>query len=143
MGMNQVHILYPMAAMMVLTCIVMALMLRERVAEMKERRIHPQKVASSSQMSATLQNTRAADNYKNLFEMPVFFHALCLAVLATETAGPGMVVAAWAYVGLRCVHSAIHLGYNKVMHRFYVFLASCVLLAGMWVAFIVDMAARH
>lgn len=143
MGMNQVHILYPMAAMMVLTCIVMGLMLRERVAEMKERRIHPQKVASSSQMSATLQNTRAADNYKNLFEMPVFFYALCLAVLATETAGPGMVGAAWAYVALRCVHSVIHVGYNKVMHRFYVFLASCLLLLGMWVTFIVDMASRH
>ncbi len=142
MGTNPIHILYPVAAMMVLTCIVMALMLRERVAEMKERRIHPQKVASSSQMSATLQNTRAADNYKNLFEMPVFFHALCLAVLATGMVGPGMVAAAWAYVALRCVHSFIHLGYNKVMHRFFVFLASCVLLLLMWAAFVVQLAQR-
>lgn len=140
--MNQATILYPVAAMMVLTVIVMGLMLRERIAEMKERRIHPQKVPSSSQMSATLQRTRAADNYKNLFEMPVLFYALCLALLATETVGAGIVAAAWAYVALRCVHSFIHIGYNKVMHRFWVFAASSTLLAFMWAAFVMQLVLR-
>ncbi len=137
--MNQIEVLYPVAAMMGLTCIVMVLMLRERIAEMKERRIHPQKVASSTQMSATLQNTRAADNYKNLFEMPVFFYALCMALLATERVGSGIVIAAWLYVALRCVHSFIHIGYNKVMHRFYVFAASTTVLLLMWAAFVVQL----
>ncbi len=39
---------------------------------------------------------------------------------------------AWAYVALRVVHSAIHCGYNRVMHRFYAFLASNLVLWALW-----------
>ena len=121
--------------MFLLVAVVMTLMLRERIAEMKSRRIHPQKVASSSQMSAVLQNTRAADNYKNLFEFPVFFYVLCVALLATQMVSAGFVWAAWAFVALRAWHSFIHLGYNRVMHRFQVFIVSSVLLLGTWLVF--------
>jgi hypothetical protein len=128
-------ILAPVFAMFVLTCVVTGLMLRERVAEMKERRLHPQSMPSSSHMAATLKNTRAADNYKNLFEMPVFFYVLCLALLVTRQVGLTMLVLAWAFVGLRVVHSFIHIGYNKVMHRFYVWALSHGVLAVMWLLF--------
>ena len=140
--MSSSAILYPIVAMLLLVAVVMALMLRERIGEMKTRRIHPQKVASSSQMSAVLQNTRAADNYKNLFEFPVFFYVLCLGLYATQLASPGFVWAAWAYVALRVVHSFIHVGYNKVMHRFQVFILSSVLLLAMWLAFAVQLAGK-
>ena len=133
--MSQTAILYPVVAMLLLVAVVMALMLQERIQEMKTRRIHPQKVASSSQMSAVLQNTRAADNYKNLFELPVFFYVLCLALLVTQMVSAGFVWAAWAFVALRVVHSVIHLGYNQVMHRFQVFILSSTLLLGMWLVF--------
>ena len=133
--MSQSAILYPIAAMLLLVAVVMALMLRERIAEMKSRRIHPQKVASSSQMSAVLQNTRASDNYKNLFELPVFFYVLCLALMATQLVSAGFVWAAWEFVALRVLHSFIHLGYNNVMHRFQVFMISSVLLIVMWAGF--------
>ena len=79
------EIFYPIAAMVVLVSVVMALMLRERIAEMTARRIHPNKVASSSQMGAVLQNTRGADNFRNLFEMPVLFYVLCVANSATHS----------------------------------------------------------
>jgi hypothetical protein len=140
--MNQIHILYPVAGMLMLVCIVTVLMLRERIAEMKDRRIHPQKVASSSQMSIVLHNTRAADNYKNLFEMPVLFYVLCLALFATQMVSPLFVTSAWVYVLLRCVHSFIHMGYNKVMHRFTVFAISVALLAAMWLIFVVQLVQR-
>jgi hypothetical protein len=139
---NQASILYPVAAMTGLVCVVMALLLRERIAEMKARRIHPQQLPSSSQMSATLQHTRAADNYKNLFEMPVLFYVLCLALFATQMAGGGFVLAAWAYVALRVLHSSIHVGYNRIMHRFSVFALSSALLLAMWIAFVVQLAQR-
>ena len=140
--MNQVTILYPMAAMLLLVAVVMGCMLKERVSEMTERRIHPQKVASSSQMSAILQNTRAADNYSNLFEMPMLFYALCLALYATAMVAPLFVWGAWLYVALRVWHSVIHLGYNKVMHRLKVFLASTVLLFFLWASFVVLLTQR-
>ena len=137
--MNPTTIFYPLAAMVVLVFVVVCLMLRERVNEFKSRKIHPQKLPSSSQMLAVLENTRAADNYKNLFEMPVLFYVLCLAVYATNLVGLGMLVAAWAYVALRVAHSAIHIGYNKVMHRLKVFVCSALLLAGMWGVFVVQL----
>jgi hypothetical protein len=133
------YILYPIAAMVVLVFVVVCLTVRERVFEFKFRKIHPQKLPSSSQMLAVLENTRAADNYKNLFEMPVLFYALCLALYATNLVSLGMLIAAWAYVALRVAHSAIHIGYNKVMHRFKVFLCSALLLSGMWTAFVVQL----
>ncbi len=37
--------------------------------------------------------------------------------------------------GLRALHSLIHVTYNRVMHRFLVYVSSTVLLFGMWIAF--------
>ncbi len=132
MVMNQALILYPVFAMLLLVLLVTALMLRERVQEMKSRRIHPQKVATSTQMGTVLHNTRAADNYKNLFEMPVLFYVWCLALLALQLVSPLFLGLAWAYVALRCLHSFVHIGYNKVMHRFNIFALSATLLLVMW-----------
>jgi hypothetical protein len=120
----------------------MLVMVRERAAEVKARGLTMRDIPSGSQMATVLQNTRAADHYRNLFEMPVFFHALCLALLTTELVGPGIVVAAWVYVALRVVHCWIHLTYNRVRHRMRVFATSTTLLLAMWVAFAVQLALR-
>ena len=140
--MQNTLIFYPLCAMALLILIVTVFMLRERVGEFKSRRIHPQKLPSSSQMQGVLENTRAADNYKNLFEMPVLFYLLCVLLHLTQQVSVGMLVAAWLYVALRCIHSFIHIGYNKVMDRFKVFLASAALLFGMWIAFFIQLMTK-
>jgi hypothetical protein len=140
--MNQTAIFYPMAAMVLLVVLVCCLMLRERIAEMKARKISPSKVASSTQMNRILENTRAADNYKNLFEMPVLFYALCLALYMTQSLNQNYLWAAWLFVALRVLHSFIHIVYNNVMHRFSVFALSMWVIAGMWAAFIWQMAGK-
>ena len=140
--MNQAAIFYPIAAMMALVMLVTCLMLKERVNEMKVRKINPKKVATSTQMAQLLENTRAADNYKNLFEMPVLFYALCVALFATQLVSQGFLWAAWAYVALRVLHSFIHIGYNNVVQRFSVFGLSMGLLAGMWVMFVWQLAGK-
>jgi hypothetical protein len=125
--------LYPVIALVLLTFIVMVLMLKERVAEMKERRIHPQSAPSSTQLSAVLKNTKGADNYKNLFELPVLFYVLCVILMFTTKAlSPVLLGLAWSYVVLRAWHSIVHVGYNKVLTRFKIFLASSIVLFVMW-----------
>ena len=52
-------ILYPMLAMVALTAIVAVTMYRRRIAEMRTRRVHPQKLALSAQMASALADTRA------------------------------------------------------------------------------------
>jgi hypothetical protein len=45
------------------------------------------------------------------------------------------------FVVLRCLHSVIQCTYNKVMHRFAVFLAGFLLVFAMWVAYAVSYLA--
>ena len=129
--------LMPMAAMVALTAIVWVRLYFERIGEMRERRIRPQSVATSREMAAALVRTQAADNLRTLFEIPVLFYALCLAVVSVGVATPLLVDGAWAYVLLRAVHSLIHCTYNRVMHRFATYVASSALLFVLWAAFVV------
>jgi hypothetical protein len=75
-------------------------------------------------------------NYMNLLEIPVLFYVVCLAFFVTHRVGPAAVWLAWIYVGLRMVHSLIHLTSNRVVQRFYVFATSNVVLMALWIAFI-------
>ena len=125
-------ILQPVFAMVLLTIVVGIALYVQRVAEMRERRIHPQAVAFAAQMMAQLTRTGAADNFRNLFETPVLFYTAALAIYAAHVESPAYVVLAWTYVALRIVHSAIHCTYNKVMHRLRAFIASFVVLGAIW-----------
>jgi hypothetical protein len=42
------------------------------------------------------------------------------------------VMGAWLYVALRYIHSFIHLTYNRVIHRFAVYVLSTVILFTLW-----------
>ena len=53
-----------------------------------------------------------SDNLKNLFELPVLFYAL------------GLIL----FVGFRAAHSAVHCKFNRVMLRFYCYLAASLAL---------------
>lgn len=127
-------LLLPVFALVLLVFIVAVTMLRARIAEMKRLRIHPQKFATSAG-TAQLECAAIADNFRNLFEMPVLFYLLVVLLMITGQQGMVFVALAWLYVALRYVHSFIHCGYNKVIHRFYAFAASVLVLAVMWVAF--------
>jgi len=125
---------WPAVAMAALTFIVWLRMYFMRIGEMKRGRIHPQSVALSAQMAERLKDTRAADNFRNLFELPVLFYLAV--VLAVQTAQVTVVTLtlAWFFVVLRIAHSAIQCGYNKVYHRFYAYFAGSVALWLLWAA---------
>jgi hypothetical protein len=75
-------------------------------------------------------------NYMNLLELPVLFYVVCvLNYVAGPTLSNITLVLAWAYVGLRAAHSAVHLTYNDVMHRLALFATSNVVLAVLWIEF--------
>ncbi|MGY1457297.1 MULTISPECIES: MAPEG family protein [unclassified Luteimonas] len=126
-------ILWPGVAMVVLTCLVAVVMYRRRVATMKRERIHPQSVALSAQIAQRLTDTRASDNYRNLFELPVLFYFAIALAVAARVQDPWVLALAWGFVALRIAHSAIQCSYNKVMHRFQVFIAGFLVLALLWI----------
>lgn len=69
-----------------------------------------------------------AHNYNHLHEAPTVFYAVALA-LALLGKGHGLnEQIAWAYVGLRIVHSIFQSTVNKVMPRFALFALSSLCL---------------
>ena len=139
---NAFNLLLAALAMVVLTFAVGLRMLYCRVQEMRQKRLHPQKAATSKTMAANLENIQAADNYRNLFETPVLFYALVACAVAAAYAPPWLVIGAWCYFGLRVVHTIINCAYNNVMHRLAALAIGFVLLVGLWIAFVLTIPNR-
>ena len=69
-----------------------------------------------------------AHNYNHLHEAPTVFYAVAL-VLAIIGEGDGFNASiAWAYVGLRIVHSLVQVISNRVIVRFGLFVLSSIAL---------------
>ena len=130
--MSLTNIFLPALVMVLLTALVTFRMFFERVRQARTEKISFREIPSSSQMATRFADTRAADNYKNLFEAPVLFYLALVVAFASAQVTAWTVGLAWAYVVLRVVHSFIHCGYNRLRHRFYVFLASNLVLWALW-----------
>jgi hypothetical protein len=128
-------IFWPVILQVALTLVVSMRMYMVRIAEIRARRVNPQSLATSRGMAAHLENVAAADNFRNLFEIPVLFFAICPALYVTGHVTSVQLGLAWAFVLLRCVHSFIHVTYNRVMHRLRVYLLSFACVFSMWAIF--------
>jgi len=84
-----------------------------------------------------------ANNYRNLFEMPVLFFALVPLLLVTSQDSHVQVVLAWIYVALRYLHSFVHVGPKKVQVRAMLFVVSAIVLSAMWIGFAIDIASAE
>ena len=123
-----------------LTALVWVKLYADRLGEMRAKRIDPQALSTARAAAGQLERSQAADNFRNLFEVPVLFYVLCAALALTGSSTPGFVAAAWGYIGLRALHSLIHVTCNRVTHRFLAYVASTLLLFGMWIAFVARIA---
>ena len=68
----------------------------------------------------------------NHFETPLLFYLVCIVAYVTGQTGALVSGLAWAYVGLRYVHSYIHLTKNIVIVRFRMFVMSMAVLTALW-----------
>jgi len=128
--MNSQVILQPMLAMMVLTAIVWFVLYARRLPAMRRVGVSSQEYTTPDKGAALLPESVSfpAHNFRNLFELPVLFYALCLYLFVTGTAQNVDVVAAWAFVGFRALHSLIHSTVNIVIARFLAYLAATIAL---------------
>jgi hypothetical protein len=72
-----------------------------------------------------------AHNYNHLLEQPTLFYAIALTLALLESGGGWNLYLAWAYVGLRIVHSLIQATSNVVRWRFLVFTLASLMLLGL------------
>jgi hypothetical protein len=122
-------LLTPALALVVLSLIVWAAMVATRIPAMAKAKMPPQSARYTAELTTLPAPTRdIGDNYKHLMEQPTIFYALVFySYLAGQQDGLNIALA-WAYVGIRVVHTAIQTTTNIVMLRFYAFLASSLVL---------------
>jgi len=130
--MNPTLMYWPAVMMVALTFVVWLHMYFRRVTQMKRERIHPQAVATSAEASARLTDSASADNFRNLFELPVLFYLAVVVAVQTAQVTAWTLGLAWLFVALRVAHSVIQCTYNKVFHRFYVYVSGGAVLWILW-----------
>jgi hypothetical protein len=113
-----------------------------RIRELRARRLSPQSLATTAHAAGVLKDVAAADNFRNLFEIPVLFYAICCAVAVAGAESEAQVALAWVFVLLRGIHTLIHVTYNRVMHRFTVYVLSTLVVFAMWGLFAVALLAE-
>lgn len=125
------EILLPMLGMMVLTAVVWFVLYARRLPAMRRAGKPAQEYTTPEKGAGLLPESVSypSNNFKNLFELPVLFYALCLYLFVTGTVERLDVIAAWVFFGFRVIHSAIHCTVNIVMARF---LAYSVAALALW-----------
>lgn len=136
------HILYPVVALAFWTFIVLMLIpiVRVRSGLRRETRVDDFKYGEAASVPKYVSVPNR--NYMNLLELPLLFYVACLLLYITAGASLAAIVLAWAYVGLRAIHSVIHLTYNHVIHRLTAFALSNVALVSLWVLAAAHLASR-
>jgi len=127
-------ILLPLLAMVFLTFAVWVYLYALRIPEIKRLGIDPDELQDRAESHKLLTVSGAAsNNLKNLFEIPILFYLAAMIAMLLMIQDDLLVWLAWGFVILRVVHSAIHCSYNRVMHRFFAYLISCLFLMFMWI----------
>lgn len=125
-------LLQPILALMILTLWVWLIMYIRRIGYMRANHISAQQLNSPDKRSLLSESVnRPSNNLINLFEMPVLFYALCLLLMVSGQVDALYVQMAWAYVGLRVLHSLIQCTVNIVIWRFIAYVLSSLVLAAM------------
>jgi hypothetical protein len=133
-------IVYPMAAMVLLTFIVLIRMFRSRVGAVQSGAATANYYKTYQEGGEPREAAQLSRHFSNLFESPVLFYAACVIAMLTGQNARLMVALAWLYVALRVAHAFIHLGRNKLMPRMRVYFSSWLVLLGMWGTLVLGIA---
>ena len=140
--MNPVSILPPVFALVIWTACVMMLMLITRIRAVRRREIGLADFKYGESAAVSSKIGLPNKNYANLLQLPLLFYFVCLLLYLTSDITVLMVILAWTYVGLRLVHSLIHVTYNHVFHRFIAFALSTAVLGTLWVLAGIEVFAK-
>lgn len=136
-GKLNMYIIYPMFALVILTFLVGFSMGASRLISVKKGQVNPLYYKLLSGYTPPEYVVKLSRNFSNLLEVPILFYTLGVLLVALNISSPVILVLAWCFVGLRIVHSIIHITYNHPKHRFYAFLSSCLIVLVMWVQLII------
>ena len=122
----QTDILLPVVVLVGWSLVMWVWMYATRLPAMRATKMIPDPHAPRGEQMAQLPASVRwkADNYNHLMEQPTIFYAIAL-TLSIIGQGQGVnAYLAWAYVGLRIIHSLVQVLINKIELRFALFFLS-------------------
>lgn len=127
---------YPVAALVLLTAIMTLRSARMNLAAVRSRSVRSDQFLVFESGDLPMPVQLAARNVANLFEYPTAFYALAAFLCIFERVNLFFLTGAWLYVALRCAHSYVHVKGDNLLHRLRTFAASCFVLWAMWAVFV-------
>lgn len=127
------QILYPLFGMVLLTAIALFRLGYLRYTAVAGREVDPAFYKTYQGSGEPDRIAATSRHVVNLFETPVLFYVAVLLAFQLGMTGALLVTLAWVYVGLRAIHSWIHLTSNVVIWRFRIFIMSWLTLLCMWI----------
>ena len=133
--MNHSPLLGPIVALVAWSLVVYVWMYVARIGAMRRRGISAKGMRGTRGLDGIIPDEAnwPAHNYAHLMEQPTIFYAIVIALILMGFDHPINVYLAWAYVGLRVVHSLIQATVNIVIYRFLIFTLSSLCLIGLTV----------
>lgn len=129
--------LYPMFAMVLLTLVVALVAIRARFSAVLTGRVHLDYFRLMEGQETTEAITKTTRCFNNLFEIPVLFYVAGVLHISLGIENTAGLILAWLFVLSRCAQAAIHLTYNRVLHRMSAFWAGFICAFGLWVNLVV------
>jgi hypothetical protein len=125
-------ILGPVVTLVAWTLVVMVWMIVTRFAAMRRAGISLKgRVGTrSGSLEGVIEDSVnwKAHNYMHLVEQPTLFYAVALTLALAASGGGYNVMLAWAYVGLRVLHSLVQTTVNIVLYRTVLWILSSLVL---------------
>lgn len=131
--------LYPMAALVLLTLVVMVVNFIWRVRSVKSCRVSI-KYYRVFEGEAPEYIKAGSRHYANLFELPVLFYVAGVAAISLGLETQAMITLAWLFVLARAIHALVHMSYNNVLHRLAAFWLGVISVAGLWLTLVISYA---
>jgi hypothetical protein len=125
-------ILRPVVVLVAWTIVMLAWLIATRIPAMKAAGVDLNRLIGGKGTDADgvlpAKAQWKAHNYNHLMEQPTLFYAIAI-ILVLLGQGSGVNAAlAWAYVGLRVLHSLVQATWNRVAVRFVLFMLSSLAL---------------
>jgi len=135
-------LVYPMAAMVLLTFVVLIRMFLARVRAVRAGEADASYYKTYQEGKEPREVAQLSRHLVNMFESPTLFYAACIAGMVTAENATVLGALAWVYVAMRAVHAYIHTGSNRLPPRIKIYFSSWLVLLGMWGTLVVGVAAR-
>lgn len=130
--MRQENIFLPVFGLVAWTVIVLTALALCRLKAMFKRQVPASQYRDYKPNVEPAHLQYLSRNYINLLELPILYYVVTIVFYLMHAVDETVINLAWAYLGLRVIHTFIHVTVNYIPARFSVFLLSLLVLLGMW-----------